>query len=424
MKSYTNNSYEMATSPAFTHPTLHTTSNEFRLLQILRDTSTEPIRCLLTTCAMDHAPAYVALSYTWGPEHPQKTIEINGSEFSIRQNLFDFLAVARSKYRGNTFWIDQICIDQGDVGEKNHQVSLMSRIYTEAACVVAWLGAEGEDSDVAVSYIEGLSQSTVSAYTRLQHPREYDALKALFARPYWRRLWIIQEVVLARNVTFLCGARQLSWLAVKTFAHGWHVTRNIRAHVTTLFSIHDDGDLQSSSARSHWLGSYTRGYDATGSLRELVYRSCDFECSDPRDKIYAVMGIYKNRWIIGTRSPRLNKASVDIDYNKPVETVFWDFFTTHLDGVHFVQHNKIRSPLALSMKEVMDGWWQYAMRLMNGMELNCYALRKDVASVLERKFQELQRDLVADGSLRTYEQEDASDFFAKKLQTVGTWTSQ
>lgn len=300
----------------------------------------------------------------------------------------------------------------------------MSRIYTEAACVVAWLGAEGEDSDVAVSYIEGLSQSTVSAYTRLQHPREYDALKALFARPYWRRLWIIQEVVLARNVTFLCGARQLSWLAVKTFAHGWHVTRNIRAHVTTLFSIHDDGDLQSSSARSHWLGSYTRGYDATGSLRELVYRSCDFECSDPRDKIYAVMGIYKNRWIIGTRSPRLNKASVDIDYNKPVETVFWDFFTTHLDGVHFVQHNKIRSPLALSMKEVMDGWWQYAMRLMNGMELNCYALRKDVASVLERKFQELQRDLVADGSLRTYEQEDASDFFAKKLQTVGTWTSQ
>lgn len=387
---------------------------------------------------MKLAPAYVALSYTWGPEYPQKTIEINGFEFSIRQNLFDFLTVARSKYRGNFFWIDQICIDQGNVGERNHQVSLMSRIYTEAAYVVAWLGVEADDSDLAIAYIEELSEADRRMHLRFpplkREPdqREYAALIALFARPYWRRLWIIQEVVLARKVIFLCGAPQLSWLATKTFVQRQHVTRAadvINAHVTKLFTIHErrfyHGDNPTSfSARSILLDSCTGGFGATESLRALVYKCCDFECSDPRDKIYGIMGIYKNRRITRTTNPWINKEYVDIDYNKPVVTVFWNFFTTHLDGVHFAQYNKIRSPLALSIKEVMDDWWHYAMRLMNGMGVDIYALRKEVAFVLERKFQELQRDLVADGSLRTYEQEDASDFFAKKLQTVGTWTSQ
>ncbi len=76
---------------------------------------------------------YTALSYTWGPVSQSQDILLDGHVFVVRQNLWDFLHIARQNYPGIAFWIDAVCINQDDIQERNQQVSLMSTIYGYAA---------------------------------------------------------------------------------------------------------------------------------------------------------------------------------------------------------------------------------------------------------------------------------------------------
>jgi hypothetical protein len=72
------------------------------------------------------APRYAALSYTWGNEKLTEAVFIDNNFLKIPQGLSRFL----STYREHTYlWIDQISINQSDIQERNHQVSLMSKIY-------------------------------------------------------------------------------------------------------------------------------------------------------------------------------------------------------------------------------------------------------------------------------------------------------
>lgn len=87
---------------------------------------------------------FTALSYTWGPESPTFDILVTSDHgegwFSVRENLYNFLKMRRQQERPS-FWVDQICIDQDNTDEENHQVSQMAEIYTHASAVEVWLGA-------------------------------------------------------------------------------------------------------------------------------------------------------------------------------------------------------------------------------------------------------------------------------------------
>lgn len=113
-------------------------------------------------------PPFIALSYTWGTTWAMREIELNGSRFEVRQNLYDIMEnarFARSEWARKVYdedaataviknpffenpilweywWIDDICIDQNSIRERNHQVRIMSDIYSEAAFVFVWLGIE------------------------------------------------------------------------------------------------------------------------------------------------------------------------------------------------------------------------------------------------------------------------------------------
>jgi hypothetical protein len=90
----------------------------------------------------ENAPLYMCLSYVWGDPGVLATIIVDGKRFSIRQNLFDFLAIARLTLSYTWLWIDALCIDQSNTLERNHQVLQMGRIYTGAAKVLVWLGKD------------------------------------------------------------------------------------------------------------------------------------------------------------------------------------------------------------------------------------------------------------------------------------------
>lgn len=91
------------------------------------------------------APPYTAVSYTWGDGQPTEQITLNGQRFPVRVNLWSCLhylgdAVKYEQDSCTYLWVDAICIDQSNTGERNSQVRFMDQIYRNATVVPVWLG--------------------------------------------------------------------------------------------------------------------------------------------------------------------------------------------------------------------------------------------------------------------------------------------
>lgn len=89
----------------------------------------------------------------------------------------------------------------------------MSDIYRGAARVKSWIGL----SDVYTNYVFAYtkhhrSEAFLSSKNFAQAKRKaLDSLQTVFDRPYWKRLWVIQEIALAKELVILCGSRIISW---------------------------------------------------------------------------------------------------------------------------------------------------------------------------------------------------------------------
>ncbi|KAM0804431.1 heterokaryon incompatibility protein-domain-containing protein [Usnea florida] len=104
---------------------------------------------------LETAPAYEALSFTWGDYKKECSISCGSESIEITANLAAALLQLRSPDKARALWIDQICINQDDVEERNKQVALMRKIFSEAENVVIWLGEEGPDDEMAFGYQMG-----------------------------------------------------------------------------------------------------------------------------------------------------------------------------------------------------------------------------------------------------------------------------
>ncbi len=102
----------------------------------------------LIDCTVEHtqlgAVEYCALSYEWEAPDNGRSMMLNGHEHQVRQNLWEFLEVARSRFGGQALWIDALCINQKDTEEKSKQVQMMSKIYLKTRRVLVWLGPHVE----------------------------------------------------------------------------------------------------------------------------------------------------------------------------------------------------------------------------------------------------------------------------------------
>ncbi|KAL5318192.1 hypothetical protein ACEPPN_013251 [Leptodophora sp. 'Broadleaf-Isolate-01'] len=213
---------------------------------------------------------YIALSYTWGDAKSTKSIRINGQEIRIRENLYDFLlryrecmtdlrdgrdpfdSVEFSAYYQLTMdldelkyseqgqprwlenmpiWIDALCMDQNNVSELNDNVPRMKDIYEKSLNVVVWLGNETETSKDAMIFLQNarmkfgenrqnsmfnsvLGIGRVNGVSSRLGPAadldEWKAAAELFDHPYWKRMWVVQELAYSfRNAYIWCGRRQM-----------------------------------------------------------------------------------------------------------------------------------------------------------------------------------------------------------------------
>ena len=200
-------------------------ARRFRLLTIIPSADVaSTIECSLAEHSIDDAEyTYDALSYCWGDAGTTVPIIVDGHERQVTVNLDDALR----QFRSDSFpspmiiWADALCINQKDELERGHQVKLMGDIYRKASKVRAWLGRGDQVEGRGLRAIQHMSRPRCTDGSRdpKESPHErYDSIweeicelpfvLAVCNAPYWRRVWVVQELVLNDNVTLHSGARR------------------------------------------------------------------------------------------------------------------------------------------------------------------------------------------------------------------------
>lgn len=181
----------------------------FRLLKIHKSSSSsEDMKCELIYTSLRQKPDYEALSYTWGDLKNTSSIQLHGNQHDITTNLDLALRRIRSSDRDRILWVDAICINQADVVERNEHVKYMREIYTHAKRVVVWLGEEGQARKV-LQFWKDIKRAIAASEAHIMfegHGAEWKAYTDLFVnRPWWSRMWILQEVINDRDVEVYIG---------------------------------------------------------------------------------------------------------------------------------------------------------------------------------------------------------------------------
>jgi hypothetical protein len=249
---------------------------------------------------------YEALSYVWGaPQNPENIYIGTGKNayLDIGKNLITALRYLRLTSRPRTLWIDAICINQADIAERGAQVANMGNIYRLASKVIAWLGSEESDSGRAMDLLDNLgAKLEIDPITRAMKPsaagssepfladrkhvidlsgQDVVALKHLFQRAWFDRLWIRQEIYLGHaSAVVQTGLKTVSW-------------RNFS--VAALRILRNEKDQAGSEVREalarrlSWLQElFYHDLVMLEQIRRLCGRCL---CSDQRDRVYAVMNM-------------------------------------------------------------------------------------------------------------------------------------
>ncbi|EGZ70011.1 HET-domain-containing protein [Neurospora tetrasperma FGSC 2509] len=262
---------------------------------------------------------YQALSYEWGlPSDDDPNITIDGHTVRIRKNLSEALKQISSVIRYLDFlllWIDALCINQNDDAEKSQQVQKMGKIFSSAEQVLAWTGPMANDSDYAMDILNSVPQDKILYPEILNNNRAKTAILAWCNRPYWKRIWIIQELFLAKRLVFMCGSRSISRRGNAIANCLWVI---LKTSEKSLPAVEPDN-------AEFWDTVLYWGKNNSHTLRKWLYvcATSQIMATDARDYIYAVLSI--------SHETRSCLAQIIPDYTKSAETVFEDLNTLMMD---------------------------------------------------------------------------------------------
>lgn len=288
-------------------PSIYSKLVENRAIRILRlqlGTFKEEISCMLETISLDdkEKSSYGALSYVWGSPVPPKYIKLNGIRKAITANLFSALNTIRQTDESVYLWVDALCINQDDLDERSQQVLLMREVYSCAKVTILWLGEEREDTVVAIQLIKKASVLWSEDYgpigdqmdasgvrvpfdVQRNHSQgfpppghaDWDAVRNFLSNPWFKRMWIIQEVVVSKKLVFFIGKQQLFWDDISLAVTWWFRKDYIDIIPSHLIL----GPLQIGTCKSE------NGIP----LLSLLAKAKTFQATDPRDKVFALFGL-------------------------------------------------------------------------------------------------------------------------------------
>lgn len=309
---------------SFMYTPLDEPTEQIRLLTVCPGPPDAPLQCTLAVVRLKPCPPpYVAISYTWGPPTPTATITIDGKPMTVRKRCHDALRTMRLHRIDMPVWIDAICINQADMGEKSFQVGMMGGIYHGAISVAACL--ECGDSLTMMRNLYPLIPSTLDASQAQDEvfERWQAAVYALLGNPYFTRMWIVQEIGLARDLRLYSGEDVLDWAELETQAYDW------RGKMMSLGRYPPGPDLERAlkelSDTQTEMGTH-RTYahqkqDQTPTLTGLLSSHLARGCENPRDKLYAMMPMLKH-------AGGFDSHHMQPDYGMSLWEVLWRYVST------------------------------------------------------------------------------------------------
>lgn len=323
-------------------PLSRTTRNSqpFRLLEIhpCNDSSSE-IKCTIHHTNLLAKPFFKALSYVWGDADVTAPILVDSKRYEVTRNCYS--ALLRLRGLGETsVWIDAICIDQTNTAEKCSQIPLMNYIYPAAKEVIVWLGHVEEErqsntwetESLAVSLLADLSVEDIRnidlfldiAKSGVNPEIRWKALSIIYRHPWFTRLWTHQELILSTRAIFVLDFHTLQFDQLRLATQVLHrasdqmTFRQLPPYVNEVFKDYDGFKDGLDRARSRTLACINRH-------NPLPHQRCStlghvnagrlFNCSEPRDRVYGLLGLL---------DPRV-RDQVNVDYKKPTTEVYTEF---------------------------------------------------------------------------------------------------
>jgi hypothetical protein len=378
-----------------------------RLLEV-KPKTWSGINYSLSVVELGKAPPFNALSYTWGnPMTPFSETSLEEStdavtrrlllcddcKLHITANLSDALdalhkvdITSSSATKLQYVWIDAICINQEDHSERAAQVSIMAEIYKSAKNVIVWLGKKDEFTEDALTAIRRLSRIPQDKYSHVKvadwhdqgtvlrklgtSPLSYThwlGLVAFLNRPWFKRAWVAQETILARNVVVICGTAVISWAMISKvvsflIATGWYDQLHTEKMKTFDFIQKKPGPYRrlleakvDVGMAAIYLESTRKGISTSGHLALFRYllqahRYC--KASDPRDMIYAFLGLAWKERKPFTSHPSAIVPNYEISVQELYTTVTKVFYQSYED-LKLLSH--VQDP-TLSVIENLPSW--------------------------------------------------------------------
>ncbi|KAH8732095.1 heterokaryon incompatibility protein-domain-containing protein [Phaeosphaeriaceae sp. PMI808] len=338
---------------AYSHSKL-SNPHSIRLLHILPGPASTPLKVHLAPCQLDNATSYEALSYVWGEPDTTATLAVGDHQLHISTNLHTIILHLRHHDRIRTVWIDAICINQQDSKEKSLQVAIMGQIFEKADTVLCWLGGASEHCVTATTYLQQLAdrhsmyiqEDAVEhiwaiTWDNLVAGVDVDAVvqsaiaahvECVYDSPWFTRLWIVQEVSFARDPVILIGECELRWkafeLATRVLARclkgmvrqpGVLVAAN---HAWSLIHAREQHVLNMRSGKQRPVALQL---DQAWCLGSVAWHMRHNNCSDDRDRVYALLGLTARGNSLGSYVPKPFMP----DYTRSAEWAYAEFWARY-----------------------------------------------------------------------------------------------
>lgn len=309
--------------PAFRYQSLQNRT-DFRVIILSPGDENEPVKCRMQVCAHndrgeDKVP-YEALSYVWGDPTDITPIECDSALLDVPRTLYTALRHLRWLDHPRTLWADAICINQQDAEEKSVQVQAMGKIYSKAVQVLMWQGEISEDTQDSMTSLAqlcalaiaepdseewqefqfqalcannvGFTSQTANYLSQDRNPN-WASIVALIRRPYFRRRWIVQEVLLARKAIMVLGTQTLDWALISERLNKFDDSLHIA--LSTICKTLTNGQsglwLRFSRMVSATRAKTIYKVPASTSFYDALWDMSSLECFDNRDRIYALLHI-------------------------------------------------------------------------------------------------------------------------------------
>ncbi|KAL6355132.1 hypothetical protein LRP88_11378 [Fusarium phalaenopsidis] len=357
------------------------TTSQIRLVTVTQPVQDGPLEASLEHVELNPEDPikYTALSYCWGDPSNLVELPCDGGVLRVTPSLYEALGEIIKFSPHKALWIDQICINQDDLEEKAEQVSKMNMIYDKAETVLAWLGPAIASTPLAFDFVKKVGDIALpkatdmfrwDAYaddgehekTKLERVEKFtqeqslelgipfndetswDAFSEFFDRPWFQRMWTVQEIIQARKAIVVCGPHSLPWehvsAAARWFCHKAKAIhdRNSRrvdgmCLVTQMVAI----SWRSKSGSEYMpqlFGQKTRP-TCKWALRDLLERLRPRQATDPRDKVFALVGISEeDHRFWGDKGVRIDYSlSVEEVYAQATEEIIKSEFMDGLDTI-------------------------------------------------------------------------------------------